>query len=127
MVFPMNKPLGGESMYHRKRRENESRYLVARKGDCILVPHQCEKIWFVNLCGCCPDSSCLEDSQTLEVIHRANLDIFWSCDTSTIHEMLGYEKELVIRAREADRSVPFPAITAWPMGDEVGMGVAIQI
>ena len=37
------------------------------------------------------------------------------------------QKELVIRARETDRAVPLPAITAWPMGDEVGMGVEIKM
>ena len=86
-------------MYYRRRREDESRSLVARKGDCILTPHQCEKCWLVSLYGCCPDSGSLADSQILEVLCRANLDMFLSCGTSTIHGMLGYAKELVSRSR----------------------------
>ena len=43
-VFPLNKPLGDKSMYYRRRREDESRYLVARKGYWILAPHQCENV-----------------------------------------------------------------------------------
>ena len=68
----------------------------------------------------------LTDSQTLAVLRRASLDIFWSRDNSTIHGMLGYTKELVSRAREAGRSVPLITIKDWTVGDEVGMGVAIQ-
>ena len=55
------------------------------------------------------------------------MDIFWRHNTSTIYGMLGYLKELARRAREAGRSVPLPEITAWKVGDEVGMGVAIKM
>ena len=41
--------------------------------------------------------------------------------------MLGYAKELVIRAREEGREVPPTAITAWLVVYEVGMGVEIKI
>ena len=41
LVFPLNKPLGDESIYYKRRREEKSRYLVARKEYWILVPHQC--------------------------------------------------------------------------------------
>ena len=90
-------------------------------------PHQCETCWLVHLCGRCPDSGSLADSQNLAVLRRANLYIFWSLNTSTVHGMLGYAKELVSRLMEAGRAVPLPVITAWPVGDEVGMGVVIHI
>ena len=127
MVFPLNKPLGDKSRYYRRRWEDESRYLAARKGYWILEPHQCEKHWFINLCGCCPDLISLADIQTLGVLHRSNLVIFWRRHTSKIHGIFGYAKELMIISREAYRADPLPAITAWPVGDEVGMGVAIQM
>ena len=41
--------------------------------------------------------------------------------------MLVYAKDMVNRSREASIPVPLPAITAWPVGDEVGMWVAIQM
>ena len=108
--FPLNRPLRDESMYYRRMREDENRYLVVRKRDWILAPHQCEKCWFVNLCGCCPDSGILADIQRLELPNRANLDIFWRRDTSTIHEMLGYAKEVARISREAGIVVLFTAI-----------------
>ena len=61
------------------------------------------------------------------VLRRDNLDIFWIRDTSTINVMLGYAKELMIRVRESGRAVPLPVIKAWPVGDEVGIGVEIQM
>ena len=120
-------PAKKKKMYYRRRRENESRHLVTRKGDWILLPHECEKCWFVNLCGRCPDSGGFSDSQTLAVLRRANSDIFWSHDTSNIHGMLWYSKWLVSRYRKAGRAVPLLAITAWPVGYEVGMGMEIQM
>ena len=65
--------------------------------------------------------------KTLAVIRRDNLDIFYSRDTLTVHRMLGYAKELVSRSREAGKSFILPAITVWPVGGEVGVGVAIQM
>ena len=97
-------------MYYSRRREDTIRYLVKSKGDWILAPHRCEKCWFVNLCGRCPDLGSLEDIQTLVVLHRSNLDIFWRRDTSTIHEMLGYAKEVARISREAGIVVLFTAI-----------------
>ena len=101
--------------------------MVVRKRDWILAPHQCEKFWFVHLCGCCPDSDILADTQKLAVLNRANLDIFWTRDTSTIHGMFGYGKELVRRDRGEVRAFPLPTIPDWTVVNEVGMGVAIHM
>ena len=76
LVFPLNRPIWDEYMYYRRRRENESRYLVARKGGWIFAPHQCEKCWFVNLCGRCPDFSSLIGRQALVELRRDDLGIF---------------------------------------------------
>ena len=92
-----------------------------------MAPYQCEKCWFVNLCGRCPDLGSLEYIQTLAVQCRANLDIFWNCGNSTVHGSLGYAKDLASRASESVRVVPLPSITVWPVGDEVVMGVAIHM
>ena len=126
-VFPLNKPFGYESVYYRMRREYEIRYFVSRKRDYILALHPCDKCWFVNFCGHCPDSGSLAYIQSLVALRRANLDIFWSRGTSKIHGILGYAKELVNRAREADIAISLPTITAWSVGDEVGMGFEIQM
>ena len=101
--------------------------MLASKRDWLLAPHQSDKLWFVNLCRRCPDLGSLTDRQTLAVLRRSNLDIFWIRNTSTIHGILGYAKELVRRYSEAGRPVPLIAITAWLVSDEVGMVVVIHI
>ena len=92
-----------------------------------MAPHQCEKRWFVNLCGRCPEPGSLADIQTLAVLRRDNLEIFCSRGTSTVNGMLVYAKEMLGRSREAGRSFPLPFIIYWLVGDEVGMGVAIHM
>ena len=67
------------------------------------------------------------DRYTLDVLRRANLDIFWSRNTDTVKCILGYTKEILMRAREGGRLVPLPEINVWPIREEVGMGVDIQI
>ena len=92
LFFLLIKPFGNEYIYYRRSRKDESRYLVARKGNCILAPHQCKKYSFMILCWRCLDRGSLAYRQTLAVIHRANLYIFWNRDNSMIHGMLGYKK-----------------------------------
>ena len=59
-MFPLNKPLGGEFIYHKRRREDQNIYLVARRGDWILASHQCEKFWFVNFVDAALDRVALQ-------------------------------------------------------------------
>ena len=63
----------------------------------------------------------------MAVLSRDNLDIFCNRNTSTVHVMFGYAKDLVIRSREVGIAVPLPVITAWPVVNEVGMGVIIHM
>ena len=126
-MFTLNKPLGDESIYYKRRGEDESIYLVARKLYWILSPHKFEKCCFVNLCGRYPEPVSLAYSQTLAVLPIPKLDIFWICDTSKIHGMLGYAKDMVEIFRETGRSASLTSITVWPVGDEAMMGVEIQI
>ena len=44
-----------------------------------------------------------------------------------IHGIFGYAKELMSRSMEAGIVFPLPSITAWTVGDEVEMGVAIKM
>ena len=44
---------------------------------------------------------------TLDLLRRANLDIFWSQDTVTVKGVLGYTEETERRGREGGRLVLF--------------------
>ena len=100
---------------------------MVMKGDWFLEPYQCKKCWFVNVCGKLSRRLSVGDKQTLNVLRRSNLDIFWSWDTATVKGILGYKKEIVRRSREGRRLTQLPEVNAWPVGDEVVTGVAIQM
>ena len=61
------------------------------------------------------------------MLRRPNIDIFWIWDTSIVKGILGYTKETLRRARERGWLVPLTEINAWTVGDNVSMGVAIQM
>ena len=73
---------------------------MVRKGVWCLAPYQCKILWFVNVCGRLPRRPNIWDRHTLDVLCRANLDIFWSQDTSTMKGVLGYTKEILRKSRE---------------------------
>ena len=73
---------------------------MERKGGWFITPYQCRKIWFVNVYERLPRRLSVGDSQTLDVLRRANFDIFWSRETENMKIILGYTKEIVRRARE---------------------------
>ena len=120
-------PLGDESMYYKRRKEDKNRFLMVRKGNWFRGPYQCRKCRFVNVCGRLLRRLNVGERQTLDVLRRPNIDIFWIWDTSIVKGILGYTKETLRRARERGWLVPLTEINAWTVGDNVSMGVAIQM
>ena len=114
-------------MYYKSRKKDKKMFLMSRKGDWFIAPYQCKKCWFFNVCGILPRRPRIGDRHKLDVLRRANPDIFWSRDTATVKGVLRCTKEIERRAREEGMLVPLPVINPWPVRDGVGMGVAIQI
>ena len=75
-------------MYYKSRKEDENRFLMARKGHLFLAPYQCEKCWFVNLSERLPRKPSIGDRHMLDLLLRDNIDIFWSRDISTVKGIL---------------------------------------
>ena len=67
------------------------------------------------------------DRQPLDMLYRANFDIFWSRYAATVKGVLGYTKEILRRAREGGSLVPFTEINTCRVRDKVVMSMAIQI
>ena len=97
----------------------------ARNGDWLFSPFQCEVCWFFNLFGNKPNPSFGEDLRYLKLIKRANLDMFWSREKSTISGNLGRVKYVLRTWHSLRRQLPLPPITAWPTEDTLGMGTAV--
>ena len=103
-------------MYYKSMKEDENSFLIARKGDWFISPYQCEKYWFINVCGQLPRRTSVGYKHTLELLRRDNIDILWSRDTATVKDILGYTNEIEMRAREGGILVSLPEINPWPVG-----------
>ena len=125
--FPVNRAFNDESMYYARRREDSSKYMIARRGEWAIAPFQCENCWFVNLHHRVPLTDSMRDQNLLHTLRRANLDIFWSREYKTIQTVTGHIREIIRRAKEADRPVPLDPLPPWPVRDDQGMGIAIMM
>ena len=128
LPFKVQRAFNDETVYYNRRREDEYKYLIARPGDGVLAPFQCEGCWFVNIYGRYPrGEESFADKCVLTCLRRANLDVFWSRESSTVKSVGGYLKEIVRRAKEADRPVPLEPFEPWRVEDKQGMGIAIMM
>ena len=127
LSFPVNRALGDESQYYKRRKEDENAFLVARRGEWMLSPFQCETCWFVNLCDRKPVEGSPRDDRTLALLRRVNLDIFWTRASTTVRDMVRLTRRFVQSATESGRKVNLPPFDPWPVGDQVGMEVALQM
>jgi hypothetical protein len=57
--------------------EDEERFLVARDGDNLTTPFQCDACHFMNINGREPLDGLASDVRLLKGIRRVNLDAFW--------------------------------------------------
>jgi hypothetical protein len=66
--------------------EDDYRFEVARPGDHLLCPFQCELCLFRNIQGRLPlfGEGKLSDVVLLRALRRANLDAFWSREPNTV-------------------------------------------
>ena len=99
-------------------------YLVARPGDWIVAPFQCEACWFINVYNRRPTTR-LADVVALDTIRRANLDMFWSRASSTLKSIMSQVKDTISRCNAAGRRVVLEEMEPWPIGDSSGMGTAL--
>jgi hypothetical protein len=70
--------------------EDTLRFAVARPGNHLFCPFQCEICHFRNVQGRYPlvGSGLLGDVELLKCLRRVNLDAFWSREPSTVSQQL---------------------------------------
>jgi hypothetical protein len=108
--------------------ENEdTRFQVARAGDHLMVPFQCELCHYRNIMKRDPDERLGSDFELLDTMRRANLDAFWNRETSTV----GANLLQAIRMEKTSKRYGMPCLTPkmgpWPLEDVLGMGVAVAV
>jgi len=125
--FPKQLPENDEGLVWRKKMDEE-RFDLARKGDTLFAPFQCDFCWFVNLKGRLCNSRQVEDRLCIAIIRRVNLDMFWSRETSTIHGMYRIYEQA---RRSSDvlgiRTSIHLQRKPWPLVDNVGFGDAMLL
>ena len=96
------------------------------KGAHLCIPFQCEICWMRNLEGRNPRMGEL-DSTYVMCLRRANLDAMAGRAKLTIEKHL-METTIVIRnCLTMGRSPPFTPRGPFPLKDQVGMGVAVNM
>lgn len=127
LKFPKQLPESDEGQVWKKKKD-EDRFCVARVGDSLLIPFQCDFCWFINLKGRFFDDKRINDQMNLGLIRRVNLDMFWSRETSTVVNMYRVFEQTVQSAKHLGI---MPEVMrrekVWPIGDQVGFAEAVLI
>ena len=100
MTFPLNRAIDDESEYFKRRKQDGDKFLIARNGDWIIAPFQCESCWFVKICGKPPNLNQPSDKYKWSLIRRANLDIFWSRERATVASQYNRLSEIIRRVSD---------------------------
>ena len=110
-----------------KKRKDEDRFLVARGGDSLGTPFQCDWCWFLNLEQRMPLKDSHSDMRLLSYIRRVNLDIMWSREHRTVSAILTN----VRKGRRMSLALNMDPVELpmgpWPLADRQGFQVAIEM
>lgn len=102
--------------------------MMARDGDNLITHFQCDLCHFRNIQRRNPVFSSTEDSRSLELIRRANLDALWSRETTTVAKNLreAIRQEFGFAIPQGLPSVT-PPMGPLPLSDDVGMLGAMAV
>jgi hypothetical protein len=64
------------------------RFLVARDGDSLVCPFQCDVCHFVNIMGREPLVQSPSDTRMMKCIRRVILDAFWTRESTMVGHVL---------------------------------------
>jgi hypothetical protein len=102
------------------------RYLVARSGDHLITPFQCDWCHFENLTGRRPESRDGKDQYLMKTIRRAQLDAFWATEPSTVSKNLSeLRRGANIASALGCKPGMFRPMGPYPSEDTFGMGPAV--
>jgi hypothetical protein len=103
-------------------------FAVARPGDHLFFPFQCELCHFLNVQGRSPQvgSVLLGGVELLKCLRRVNFNAFWSRELSTVSHCLVKINRALKNAHELGMSnPPLPSLGPWNLEGEFGTGSAV--
>ena len=98
---------------------DEQRFLVARSGDFLHFPFQCDCCWFRNLKFRDPSVNSEADRRLLKYIRRVNLDRMWSREPATVRSIRLNLNKTIKYCLELSVEPTLPNLGHWPIGDKV--------
>ena len=101
--------------------------MQGRNGDMLLNPFQCDVCWFRNLKNRNPNLNVLEDKALMSCIRRVNLDMLWSVNPATVQSTLSNVRKGIKMSKELGIAPTFSALGPWPLRDEIGFSVGLQM
>ena len=102
-------------------------YKVARPGDILLCPFQCDLCVFRRLRQEEPIKTSHSDNLLFKYIRRANLDAFWSRATGTVTKECGNVKRNIEDLKMLGLSGPYYDPGPSPPNDSCGYEAAISL
>ena len=93
----------------------------------LSAPFQCDCCWFVNLSKREPSNASESDHRLLGYIRRVNLDMLWSSEGSTVGHSLGNLRKAARMSALLNLAPHHVPRGPWPVGDNLGFQVAIEI
>ena len=106
--------------------KEDDMFAVARPGDTLMVPFQCDLCHFRNLMGRDPHLGNSADDESLCLIRRANLDAFWSRTSNTVATNLRNLQGFKHLGGQLGLNI-LPETGPFALRDEFGMGVAMVV
>lgn len=105
------------------KEDDPDRFKLARESDHLMCPFQCDRCHFVNIQGRIPGER-HQDTILMDAIRRANLDAFWSRESSTVKANLGEHRRVVRLSERLGIQEPYPPRGPYPERDIFGMRLA---
>lgn len=106
--------------------EDHDRFVVARNGDNLVTPFQCDLSHFRNLMERDPVNGLPQDLRLLKLIRRANLDALWAREPGTVNgTLLTCQQGGRIAASLGFKNKLFKPMGPFPVCDSCGMGAAV--
>ena len=110
-----------------EKKANHNQYLTGRDGVMLISPFQCDLCWFCNLKGMDPDKNKLSHENLLVYIRRPNLDMLWGSRPGTVSTTRSNICKGLKICQELGIHPTYTPMGPWPLEDNVGFTVALQL
>jgi len=115
-----------ENAWRRVHRGDKA-FDVARDGEHLLIPLECEQCIFVKLRDKLPNFQSPQDRLLMACLRRMNLDACWSRETQTVNQNSKRAQKQIEMCKLVGLDGPFVQIGNLPEYDYCGYEVAISI